>query len=189
MTITDILNECDKYCTDNITLTGGEPLIHADAKYLIQALCEAGYNVNIETNGAVDISTYFDEDGYVLDKYNENLWFTVDYKCPSSGMEGHMIMDNFDIFKKKYHNVVYKFVVGNQEDLDKAREIIDDYITPGSLKYNCKNFVYLSPVFGSIEPKEIVEYMQRNHMFSRQIPIRVQLQLHKFIWNKDKRGV
>lgn len=189
MTITDIIKECDKYPTDNITLTGGEPLIHPDVKYLIQALCEAGYNVNIETNGAVDISEYFDEDGYVLDKYNDNLWFTIDYKCPSSGMENHMIMDNFDIFKKKYHNIVYKFVVGSQEDLDKAKEIIDDYIMPGSLKYNCKNYIYLSPVFGSIEPKEIVEYMQRNSMFNRQVPIRVQLQLHKFIWSKDKRGV
>ena len=145
MSIRDIVNKCLEYRevngTNNITFTGGEPLIHADVKYLIQALCEAGYNVNIETNGAVDISEYFDEDGYVLDKYNDNLWFTIDYKCPSSGMENHMIIDNFDIFKKKYHNIVYKFVVGSQEDLDKAKEIIDDYIMPGSLKYNCKNYV------------------------------------------------
>ena len=61
--------------------------------------------------------------------------------------------------------------------------------SPCKLWNNCKNYIYLSPVFGSIEPKEIVEYMQRNNMFSRQVPIRVQLQLHKFIWNKDKRGV
>ena len=188
MTITDIINECDKYCTDNITLTGGEPLIHPDVQYLIQALCEAGYDVNIETNGAVDISEYFDEYGQVLPKYT-GLWFTVDYKCPSSGMEDRMIMDNFDVYKKKYNGIVYKFVVGSETDLDRARQIINDYIIPGTTHYYGKNYVYLSPVFGQIEPKKIVEYMQKYDMYNATVPIRAQLQIHKFLWDPNKRGV
>ena len=189
MTITDIITECEKYPTQNITLTGGEPLIHPDVKYLIQALCEAGYDVNVETNGSVDISEYFNEDGYVLNKYNNNLWFTVDYKCPSSGMDICMLENNFDVYKNKYRNIVYKFVVGSIEDLNKANEIITEYIMPGSLKYNCSNYIYLSPVFGEIEPKDIVTYMQKNNMFDKKVPIRVQLQLHKIIWPADQRGV
>lgn len=184
MSITEIINECDKYNTDNITVTGGEPLVHLDIKYLLRALSEAGYNVNVETNGSVPIKNYFTSEGLPAPGY-ENVWFTVDYKSPSSGQEQKMCMDNFYVNKFKYHNVVYKFVVGNKPDLDRAYNVLNTILTDED--YN--NLIYLSPIFGDIEPKEIVEYMQKTDLFNSKTPIRVQLQLHKFIWPPEQRGV
>lgn len=187
MSITEIIEECDKYDTDNITVTGGEPLIHLDIQYLLRALSEAGYNVNVETNGSVPLSRYYKDNGEHAAGY-ENVWFTVDYKCACSGMEDKMILDNFNRNKIPYKDIVYKFVVGSQDDLFKANEIINNFIlsenTDGG---NC--YIYLSPVFGQIEPKEIVEFMQEKNLFNSKVPIRVQLQLHKFIWNVNERGV
>ncbi len=72
-----------------------------------------------------------------------------------------------------------KFVCSNEEDLDVAREVIEKY----SLSEKCN--VFLSPVFGKIEPSEIVDYMMKHRMNG----VRLQLQLHKFIWDPEKRGV
>lgn len=185
MAIEEIIKECDKYDTDNITLTGGEPLIHLDVKYLLKALSEAGYNVNVETNGSVPIKSYYNTAGY-QEKGYENVWFTVDYKSPSSTMENKMCIDNFDVKSNNWHNVVYKFVVGSKEDLMKAKDIIENYILTES---DNNNVIYLSPIFGDIEPKEIVEFMQEHKLFNARTPIRCQLQLHKFIWPVDQRGV
>ena len=195
MSIRDIVNKCLEYReingTNNITFTGGEPLIAPDAPYLLQALCEEGFDVNVETNGAVDISRYFNkETGKVLDKYNGNLWFTVDYKCTTSGMKDKMILDNFNVKYYHYKNTVYKFVVGSQQDLLNAEYIIKNYILinqKGIESYN--NLIYISPVFGKIEPKEIVKFMQNHKLYDQYTPIRVQLQLHKFIWSPDMKGV
>lgn len=195
MSIRDIVYKCLEYKeqngTNNITFTGGEPLIAPDAPYLLQALCEEGFDVNVETNGAVDISRYFNkETGKVLDKYNGNLWFTVDYKCTTSGMKDKMILDNFNVKYHHYKNMVYKFVVGSQQDLLNAEYIIKNYILinqKGIESYN--NLIYISPVFGKIEPKEIVKFMQNHKLYDQYTPIRVQLQLHKFIWSPDMKGV
>lgn len=185
MSIEEIIKECDKYDTDNITLTGGEPLNHLDVKYLLRALSEAGYNVNVETNGSISIKQYYNEDGTHAKGY-ENVWFTVDFKSPSSGMEERMLMDNFDIMKNRYQDVVYKFVVGNEADLNRAYTIITDLIIT---TYQLNNMVYISPIFGDIEPKQIVEFMQREKLFNKETPIRCQLQLHKYIWPVEQRGV
>lgn len=185
MSIEEIIKECDKYDTDNITLTGGEPLNHLDVKYLLRALSEAGYNVNVETNGSISIKQYYNEDGTHAKGY-ENVWFTVDFKSPSSGMEERMLMDNFDIMKNKYQDVVYKFVVGSEADLNRAYTIITDMII---MPYSLNNMVYISPIFGDIEPKQIVEFMQREKLFNKETPIRCQLQLHKIIWSPEQKGV
>lgn len=185
MSIEEIIKECDKYNTDNITLTGGEPLIHLDVKYLLRILSESGYNVNVETNGSVSIKQYYNEDGTHAQGY-ENVWFTIDYKSPSSGMQDRMLMDNFDVMKYNYQDVVYKFVVGNEKDLDVANDIINTKILTN---INRNNLVYISPIFGDIEPKAIVEYMQKHDLFDNKTPIRCQIQLHKVIWPVDQRGV
>lgn len=193
MAIEDIINEVNKYPTKNITVTGGEPLIQKDIKYLLRALSELDYDVNVETSGAIDISEYFelgeDNINHQLNEY-KNVWFTVDYKCPTSGMDSKMFMDNF---KQKFFGTVYKFVVGSKGDLATAFTVINNNLInrsyiPVDLK-EINNLIYLSPVFGQIEPKEIVEYMQEKKMVNSSVPIRVQLQLHKFIWKPDKRGV
>lgn len=185
MSIEEIIKECDKYDTDNITLTGGEPLGHLDVKYLLRALSEAGYNVNVETNGSLPIKQYFDSDGNPAEGY-KNVWFTVDYKCPSSEMESKMYLDNFDQKKNLFKNVVYKFVVGSDLDLQKAEAVIKERLFTD---YDIGTLIYLSPIFGAIEPKEIVEYMQKHELFNAKSPIRCQVQLHKVLWDPDKRSV
>lgn len=187
MSITEIIEECDKYDTNNITVTGGEPLIHLDIQYLLRALSEAGYDVNVETNGSVSIDRYYKDNGEHATGY-ENVWFTIDYKCPSSNMTDKMYISNFsDVKHKPYKDVVYKFVVGSEQDLQESLKMICQLSRFIKKEHNC--LVYLSPVFGQIEPKEIVEFMQKEKLCSSQLPIRVQLQIHKFIWDVNERGV
>lgn len=146
----------------NVTVTGGEPLCQ-DIHVLLQRLRE--HEVNIETNGSVDVTPYH---AYPW------VFFTLDYKCPSSGMESSMLEKNFQTLRPQD---VLKFVVGDMEDLRTAQRVCEKY------EPNCR--VYLSPVFGKIEAKEIVEYMKS----ARYKNWRLQLQLHKYIWPPDARGV
>lgn len=148
----------------NITLTGGEPLTQ-DVHELISLLPRS--EINIETNGSVDLAPYCDY---------PNVFFTMDYKCPSSGMEDKMRHENFKLLRARD---CLKFVVGDIEDLEKAESICREYNPP------CP--VYISPVYGKIEPMVIVDYMKVNLVLCENW--RVQLQLHKYIWNPSKRGV
>lgn len=152
----------------NITLTGGEPLLQKDIIQVIERLMKSGYRVEIETNGSISLAEFA--------AMKQRPCFTMDYKLPSSGMEKAMDISNFSLLNE--HDTV-KFVSGAIEDLDRARNIIDRY----SLTDRCH--VYISPVFGSIDPADIVSYMIKNNMNR----VRLQLQLHKFIWAPDKRGV
>lgn len=153
----------------NVTLTGGEPLIQPEIGELLALLDgDEDLLVHIETNGAVDATEF-------KNKY-KNISFVFDYKLPQSGMTDRMCKQNLLIADK---NDVYKFVVGSKTDLSAAHEIIEKY---GLIR---KTRVYLSPVLGSIEPVEIVEYMKEHGL----VDVRLQLQLHKFIWDKDKKGV
>ena len=162
MTPEEIFNKVYKKGNTRITLTGGEPLIHEDVNSLIDILTRNGFEVNIETNGSVDIEPHL----------QKNIIVTMDYKCPSSNMTEMMLLKNLELLRKQD---VLKFVVGSKEDLDCCRDMI---------KYTDAQ-VFISPVFGKIEPKEIVEYMLEHDMQN----CRIQLQLHKFIWEPDKRGV
>ena len=152
----------------NVTLTGGEPLLQAEIAELTEALLEQGNRVELETNGSVSLKT--------LAGLKNRPVFTMDYKLPSSGMEGYMLTENFD-----YLNAAdsVKFVSGSISDLERAAEIIEKY----SLSEKCS--VFISPVFGEIDPSEIVEFMKDRGLNE----VRLQLQLHKFIWEPTKRGV
>lgn len=108
--------------------------------------------------------------------HKENVTFTMDYKLSCSGMEAAMNLDNFDILNS---NDTVKFVAGCREDLIKAKQIIEKY----NLYGKCN--LYISPVFGMIEPEEIVNFMKENVMND----VNMQIQLHKIIWSPDKKGV
>ena len=176
----------------NVTLTGGEPLIQAGIDKLIAQLLIRGRNVEIETNGSIDINKVRENvegnlttamNGQVIndiyDKVNdemERLSMTADYKLAGSNMEQYMKLDNFNNLQSQD---TVKFVVSSEEDLKRALEIIRQY----NLTEKC--YVYFSPVFGKIEPVTIVDFMKDNLINGA----RVQLQLHKFIWSPDKKGV
>jgi 7-carboxy-7-deazaguanine synthase len=168
MSVDEIVNWVMDKGFREVTLTGGEPLIHQQVGTLINKLVDNGCEVNVETNGSIDISKFR------IPSPRGDLFFTVDYKCPSSKMEEKMYLMNFRHLQVQD---VLKFVVGNKEDLDKAR-LITDLTCPPCL-------IYISPVFGEITPAKIVEYMTENRMTQW----RIQLQLHKFIWDPMKRGV
>lgn len=152
----------------NVTLTGGEPLIQPDIYPLIELLCLNDFQVEIETNGSEDIFPY--------GSLGIRPSFTLDYKLPSSGMESFMNMKNYDFLTPED---TVKFVCGDAVDLEKALEVIHKY----KLTENCT--VYLSPVFGKIQPSEMVDFMITHKMNG----VNLQLQLHKLIWEPDKRGV
>ncbi len=152
----------------NVTLTGGEPLLQKGVDKLISQLIKQGCRVEIETNGSVDLRPFTTMDRWPV--------MTMDYKLPSSGMERYMNTDNFKLLNA--HDSV-KFVVGSTEDLNRAGSIIDAYLTDAPCH------IFLSPVFGRIDPAVMVEYI-KEHQMTR---VRLQLQLHKFIWNPDERGV
>ena len=98
----------------------------------------------------------------------------MDWKCPSSGCENKMSTARLKDLKR---NDVLKFVVGSKEDLEVCKSIYN------TQELECS--IFISPIFGKIEPSEIVDYMLENNMMD----CRVQLQMHKFIWNPNKRGV
>ena len=153
----------------NVTLTGGEPLLQKDMDRLLAILlADEDLRVEIETNGAVDLKKFCACPGRPV--------FTMDYKLPSSGFERTMVLDNFELLSK---DDTVKFVSGSTEDLERAYEIIRDY----DLLRKCH--VYFSPVFGDIEPAEIVSFMM-DHKLNE---ARLQIQMHKVIWDPDKRGV
>lgn len=151
----------------NVTLTGGEPLLRPEIEELISMLVKAGLWVEIETNGSVPLKP--------LEK-DSRPHFTMDYKTPSSNMESEMLVSNFDLLEP---DDVVKFVCGSSEDLNCTYDIIKKY----NLTEKCK--VYLSCVFGNLQPSDAVDFMKEKNLNG----VNFQLQIHKFIWNPDKRGV
>lgn len=152
----------------NVTLTGGEPLLQSDIYDLIKTLTAQGNSVEIETNGSISIGK--------LSRQECRPLFTLDYKLPDSGMEKAMLTENYEYLCR---NDVVKFVAGSKADLEKAVHIIRKF----NLAEKCR--VYISPVFDKIKPSEIVDFMAENRLND----VKLQLQLHKFIWNPDERGV
>jgi len=154
----------------NVTLTGGEPLIQDKIEELLVLLNgHEDINLEIETNGSVDISKFKEMN---LNKVS----FTVDYKLPISEMESLMESRSFETVD---HKDTVKFVISNKSELETVKAVID--------KYNLANNtqVFLSPVYGQMDSEDIIEFMKTYSLNS----VKLQIQLHKIIWNPEKRGV
>ena len=167
--------EACKYGAKMVTITGGEPLLHVENPEFVDLLRELtqymNLQVNIETNGSIDVSKVpFRDTGKIM--------LTVDWKSLSSGCSENMVPSNIDHLS---NSDVLKFVVGSVEDLDQMKATLTSFDQLDNPTFQ----VFVSPIFGSIEPKEIVEYLLDNGLAN----IRIQLQLHKFIWDPNKRGV
>lgn len=190
----------------NITITGGEPLIHyMDILEILESLGRLPYrfSINIETNGSINPDTFiykynnseFGKSLIVRDgkvQHSNHIFFTFDIKTSSAGERERLacLDDNGDLKFAHYipticHEEaptdVIKAVVGSIEDLDYVRGIYTKNMS------HLRQFAwYISPVFGKIEPKDLVEYVLKYPACNSW---KVQLQLHKIIWDKDKRGV
>jgi len=163
-TIDEILSKVDSYGCGLVEVTGGEPLAQSDALPLISTLCDRGHQVLIETSGAIDIASV-DRRAHVI----------LDVKCPGSGMTDRMYWPNLNQLTMKDEA---KFVLADRKDYDWAREIIAKY----ELTTRCS--ALMSPVFGNLEPRQLAEWV-----LADRLPVRFQLQLHKWIWAPDMRGV
>lgn len=164
MSVSEVIEKAKEAGVKRITLTGGEPLIHKNAEELVDGLVNEGFEVNIETNGSVDIYPYI----------KENVIITMDYKSISSGMADKMNHKNLKYLRNQD---VLKFVVEDKKDLDDMKRIIETYSPSCS--------IFVSPVFGKIELPDMVDYIKDNELNE----CRIQVQLHKIIWEPTKRGV
>lgn len=160
----------EEYGIRFVTLTGGEPLLQENIAELCGKLAALGLNTEIETNGSAPLKPFLEK----CRKIGTRPVLTMDYKLPSSKMEKHMCTDNFK-YLQDFDTL--KFVCASRTDLFRAVEVINEF--------NPKCRIYFSPVFGRIEPAEMVEFMKENKLSD----VRLQLQLHKFIWDPEKRGV
>ncbi len=153
----------------NVTLTGGEPLLTKDILTLLKKLAaDTSLYVEIETNVSIDLEPF--------SHITNGPHFTMDYKLPGSGMESFMNLSNFSCLTKED---TVKFVAGDRNDLEVAKYMIDTY----QLQNRCS--IYFSPVFGKIDPKDMVDFMIEHKLNF----VNLQLQLHKIIWSPDERGV
>lgn len=165
MTALEILDEVSKYKCNFLMLTGGEPLEQEHIRILVEEALFLGYNVVIETNGQQDIG-----------KVPKAAVKILDLKCPGSAM--HKKNDYSNIAKLDAKDEV-KFVVKDRADYDWALEKCKEYDL-----FNKVREVLFSPVFGEIEPVELANWILEDHL-----PARMQMQMHKFIWEPNTRGV
>ncbi len=156
-------------CVENVTITGGEPMLQEHIYNLLHCLCRDGQHyIEVETNGSVLLKPFMD--------IPNRPAFTMDYKLPGSGMEAFMKTENFSLLTMRD---TVKFVCGSRNDLVRALEIIQEYHLVEQTN------IYLSPVFGAIAPADMVEFMKEHRM----IGMNLQLQLHKYIWDPNQQGV
>jgi 7-carboxy-7-deazaguanine synthase len=163
--VADVLAEVLAFDCPLVEITGGEPLLQKNVLPLMAALCDAGRTVLIETSGAHDIS-----------KIDPRVHRIMDLKTPGSGECARNLFSNIEFLTKRDE---VKFVIGSREDYEWSREQVRDF----GLANKC-GAVLFSPVFGKIEPREIVEWI-----IADKLDVRFQLQLHKFIWEPTAKGV
>ncbi|KPJ63279.1 MAG: 7-carboxy-7-deazaguanine synthase [Planctomycetes bacterium DG_23] len=156
--------EIDRFNLKLVEITGGEPLLQEEVHPLIQLLLSNAYQVLIETNGSLDMS-----------RLPSEVVKIMDLKCPSSGMSDRMRWENISYLAKKDQ---IKFVIAEKIDYDWASEKIKE------LDLLNKAHILFAPAYGEIEPRELAQWLLEDGL-----PVRLQLQLHKYIWGSNKRGV
>ncbi len=146
-----------------VEVTGGEPLIQEDAPLLVRGLLDRGFTVLMETNGSRDIR-----------RVDDRCVRIVDVKCPGSGEHEQNDLANLDRLSARDE---VKFVIGDRGDYEFARTI-------ARRLGGRPNPVHFSPVFGRLEPAHLAAWI-----LTDRLAVRLQLQLHKIIWDPDQRGV
>lgn len=156
--ITQILEQVASYTPRYVTVTGGEPLAQKNCIVLLRALCDAGYQVSLETGGAMDIS-----------EVDARVMRVVDIKTPGSGEVSKNRWENLALLNA--HDEI-KFVLCDEADYQWAKALIAEH----QLAEKCP--VLFSPVHGAVNPTHLAEWILRDRL-----PVRLQVQLHKILWN------
>jgi len=165
MSIDDVVAQVDSYGCPTVEITGGEPLLQADVHPLMARLLAEGKTVLIETGGHRSIAGV-----------PEGVIRVMDIKCPGSGEAAKNDWSNLALLTKRDQ---VKFVIADRADYEFAREIV---VREG-LVDRC-GAVHFSPVHGELAPRRLAEWL-----LGDRLPVRLQLQLHKFIWDPQTRGV
>lgn len=171
MSLEAVVDEVKRYGCSLVEVTGGEPLAQPAAFDLIARLCEKGFDVLIETSGAIDVTPVDSRASVILD-----------VKCPGSEMDDRMHWDNLHHLRQKDQ---VKFVIGDRRDYEWAVDVVKRY----RLTDTCP--VLFSPVFGTGERNNRCSLLRplAEWLLQDRLPVRLQVQLHKFIWDPDTRGV
>ena len=164
MEIHEIIKEIAKWNCQLVEITGGEPLMQDMCIDLLQELVTKKYNIMLETSGSLSIA-----------KVPREVIKIIDFKCPSSKMDKKNL---WTIIKYIQPYDEIKFVIGNREDFDWAKGKIIEY----QLDSICT--ILFSPTYGKINPQKIVKWILEENL-----PVRMQLQLHKVIWQPGQIGV
>lgn len=167
MTFDEILAQVRAFDVPLVEVTGGEPLAQKNAFELIRLLCDEGYEVLIETGGYVS-----------TEQVDERAKIILDVKCPASGEAERNHWANLERIRADKDEI--KFVVEGKEDLQFARETIEKYDLENRAKA-----ILISPVFGTENIIEIAVWVAESKLKN----VRMQLQLHKYIWGADVHGV
>ena len=164
MTIKQIVKKTNSYKCNLVEITGGEPLLQKNCIKLIDELEKNNKKVLVETSGSLPIKNI-----------SKKTHIILDLKCPSSNMESKNLWENLDYIKKTDE---IKFVIGNKTDYDWVKKTIKK----NNLEKKC--LLLISPVHDKIDKEKIINWILKDNL-----KIRFQIQLHKEIWDKDKKGV
>lgn len=164
MSIDEVLERVKNFGIKFVEITGGEPLLQKDTLILIKKLLDKKYTVLIETNGSVSIK-----------EVDNRAIVIMDIKTPKSGMFEKMDLENLKYIKEDDE---IKFVIMDKEDYEWVKIFIYDY----NLLEKCK--ILLSPAYGILSPEKLSKWILEDRL-----PLRLNLQIHKYIFGQDKRGV
>ena len=165
MTVREILDRCGALRCELVEITGGEPLCQPECATLVTCLIQRGYTVLIETNGSLPIAS--------LPAAAVKI---MDIKCPGSGMRAKTDWSNIEAIGP---NDEVKFVLTDRADYEWARDMVAKH----ALAARC-NAVLFAPVFGALEPRMLASWIIEDGL-----NVRLQVQLHKYIWPPGQRGV
>lgn len=158
MTVDEVLKEVSKLGPRLVEVTGGEPLAQSDTQLLLASLCDAGYEVMVETSGA-----------FPIERLDPRVRVVMDVKCPGSGMTDRMRFENLDALIPDRHEL--KFVISSKEDFEWAVDLCRER------GLDSRAELLVSPVYGVVTPPELAGWV-----LSSEVPLRLQIQLNKVIW-------
>jgi 7-carboxy-7-deazaguanine synthase len=151
-----IIDEVSSYGARHVCVTGGEPLAQPNCLELLRRLCEAGFDVSLETSGAMDVASV-----------DPRVSRVVDVKTPDSNESARNRIENFTLLSQRDQ---LKFVIGSRGDYDWSKAFIDEHHLAG---YR----ILFSPSFNKLSPTTLAEWILQDRL-----PVRFQLQLHKILW-------
>lgn len=163
-TLNAVIDMVRQFACPLVELTGGEPLLQHEAIPLMSALCDNGYTVLLETSGLVSV-----------EDVDRRVHIIMDLKCPDSGECANNLWSNLDLLKPSDQ---IKFVIASKRDFEWMVEVVKQH------SLSTRFQVLVSGVFRQVTPAELVEWLLNSDLY-----LRMQLQLHKYIWSPNARGV